>query len=279
MVVKMSTNFVQRVAIAAIGFATGVGCGGTDEAVAEATDKRTDAVEISAQDPFCRNGMRTKVTAMDDPYSMQTCTVKQLQTLYDYVCNNEPEVCAFLVKLGGHGRIQCTWYADENGEKHACADVVDRYPDGNPIVKTKNPPEMWSNFFIAFTDFEHLPTSPEVSYWNAMLANPAWTKAPVLLEHVAFLTHKMQVLKPPAVPTADYAWLRLLTFDPRECTHCGPYAGPNQMYVENPGDLATWYPAFTPSTCRFEQEPGDTSWYPLSQTECNDEAAYRATGR
>lgn len=281
----MKSTDLLSVALAAIAVSIMPGCGGMEGGLDDIDVEKqvtADDKEYSANPPFCRNGMRTKLAKMDQPWALQTCKLSQLPDLEEYICKTDPTVCAFLGVLEAHGRIQCTPYVNDDGDKKFCADVVERYPDGTAIQETKTGGNM--NFFILSVDDEHAPNSPEVAYWNAQLANPASTAAPVSLQHVAFMSHKMDVLKPPASPSLDYAWLRMLTFDPRECSSCGDYDGPNMASIEYPDDLDDgWFPEFTENNCRFEARnpaaPGGQAFVVLPQAKCNDEKVYRDTAR
>ena len=62
---------------------------------------------------------------------------------------------------------------------------------------------------------------------------------------------------------------------PRECAHCGVYAGPNAFMVVDPylRRVDIW-PEFYESTCRFEIARG--AYVTLSRTACASEITYRA---
>ena len=65
---------------------------------------------------------------------------------------------------------------------------------------------------------------------------------------------------------------------PRDCPHCGIYAGPNAFMVLDPylRRVDIW-PEFYESTCSFEIARG--AFVTLSRTACTSEITYRAQRR
>ena len=65
---------------------------------------------------------------------------------------------------------------------------------------------------------------------------------------------------------------------PRECPHCGIYAGPNAFMVLDPylRRVDIW-PEFYEATCNFEIARG--AFVTLSRTACASEIAYRGGRR
>ncbi|MBK6487515.1 MAG: hypothetical protein IPF98_11705 [Gemmatimonadetes bacterium] len=62
---------------------------------------------------------------------------------------------------------------------------------------------------------------------------------------------------------------------PRECTHCGVYAGPNVARVLDPHlKQKDIWPEFESETCRFEV--ARSSFVTLPRAACAGEASYRA---
>jgi hypothetical protein len=269
------------------------GCGAADDGDEEPVEVGEAEQALSANPGICHHGMSTTLKklhpASDFPYpggaipAWFSCTLDQVPELMEYVCKTDPIVCSFLKDVAaGHGRLQCTKYTDSTGKKRACVDIVDKYADGSLL--DGNPQAAggyYRNFMILLARDE--PGSADREHWDTQI--PLWPDPPVELSvagHYYEPSAAVGGIFFSKTPPGGVRRVRLLKADPRECTHCGPYDGPSYGHISNPADLTTWFPDFTPSSCRFDIKPpdpyGNHTFHVLSQTECNAEAVWRVTG-
>lgn len=281
-------------AVGALPFVAGCGPADDGEIVgAEGVEENVDTSElaISANIGMCRNGMSTSLkqlrAASDymNPVGTFACTLEQVPDFMSYVCSTDPEVCAFLNDVvDGHARLQCTRYKDAAGKKYNCVDVVDRDPLGD-MLQGKKGSGVEMNFVIGIYDDDLTNTDNQRVYWNEQA--PLYPDPPIALTFAGYYYEPATtsgMVYSRSKPTYGTRRWRVIKFDPRECSSCGGYAGPNVISVVYPDDLeAGWYPQFTSGNCRFEtSKPGSPvgqTWEFLDQTKCNQEAQYRATGR
>ncbi len=167
----------------------------------------------------CYHGATTQVVPIN--IHAPRCDLAQLQDVYDWAeADGQVELKEFLIALDQKAKIQCRSYFDIKGNQRWCADVIDRYANGTPLVKGTQFEVNASNYFVAYA--EDADDSAERLYWNQMLANPTWTSPPVSLSETGFIMKNGQFK-----PHYDYTsrGMRLLKFDPRECPQCGYYSG------------------------------------------------------
>jgi hypothetical protein len=293
---KLKTAWML-LAVAAATAGVGSGCGSYPEEVDEASlDTKDSLGKVQPLPlPICRHGMTTELHTMLPPSAFQfglpkkkTCQLKDLPELVNHVCQKADDpVCTFLNEVfDGHGRVQCTRYLDQDGTPRACADVVDKDPNGAFLGEDADADML--NFMIGYSaENPKVPSElADMGYWDGRLAGGIDTLPPVSLSvvgHYYGQTMSTLAFQHPEPPMAQ-RWFRALKFDPRDCGDCTIYDGPNISSVDLTAivSLATWVPQFDALSCRFQPKPlnnNTTSWVLLDPAPCLAETHYRAVGR
>lgn len=247
-----------------------------DEPTQEEIDKMDEGVPPEVVVGNCYHGASTELLPID--ITAERCELSQVHEIYDFAMSDgQFQLVQFLLALNGNAKIQCHQYYDINGDKRWCADVIDRYADGSPLVKGTEFGHNTRNYFVAYVG--DADGSAEKDYWDDMVADPMWTVPPVELSETGFIM-KHGGFAPQYDNTSRGT--RLLKFDPRDCPHCGLYDGPGITYVANPGltDIANgWWPPVTSSSCNIWTQQTFGQWAHMGSSTCAAEYNYRATSR
>jgi hypothetical protein len=172
----------------------------------EKTEARAEAMMPSA----CPFGMTPSAVEIN-PLAPR-CKVGQLTTLLSYVCADPTDkVCTFLKnKVAGHGLLQCRPFTAPDGSLAWCADVVDKYPDGEII---KQGPGGDYNFLATY-GYDPL-ASPQAAYWDSELGGPD-SLPPVSLSVAGYL---VGTTFSRTVPPNKWT-MRVFLHDPHTCNEC-----------------------------------------------------------
>jgi hypothetical protein len=253
--------------------------------MAPETDLERDDL-ASAQDALspgvtAYHGMCVGLTSID--FTSERCAPSDLPDLMNFVQATDPVVHEFLsAALDGKAMIQCTSYLADDGSTAYCADVVDRDPLGGALDGQASVPGGRRNFFVAYASLASW--HPERPHWDAHLAGVApprdYRVPPVELSQAG--TFSMSGAWNPG-PSPVFDHLRVLKFDPRDCSGCGIYDGPSfKDYINETGKRQVsygWWPSFDKTTCSIEPERG-ARLVPLATEEaCKAEHAYQTMKR
>jgi hypothetical protein len=234
------------------------------------------------------NGMCVGLTAID--FTKERCAPSDLPELMDFVQATDPVVYEFLsTALDGMAMIQCTSYLADDGSTAYCADVVDRDPLGDALDGQASEPGGRRNFFVAYASLA--PWHPERPYWNAHLdgvAPPRDYRVPPVELSQAGTFSTGGAWNPGPSPQGHH--LRVLKFDPRDCSGCGIYKGPSLRdtdYINERGQRQVrygWWPVFDAGLygCVIEPEMGARlASYSIFKTDedCRAEYVYRTMTR
>ncbi len=226
----------------------------------------------------CYRGMSTQLYPIDP--TARRCTLGEVPDFVDPIINNGDVGLQFLLTvLNEHDTpLQCHEY-EKDGEVEVCVDVVDRFSPGTALEERTTLGVDSRNYFIAYaTDYDG---SPEVGWWDVHLQHDLLENKPVELT-VAGYVRKTGELVHPLAGRPDDPSFRLLKFDPRTCSGCLDYAGPNYDILTTPWEIVVneWYPGFTSTTCAFELTAWSSTPYPdtLGRDRCLAEQMYRSTG-
>lgn len=251
-----------------------VGCAAPDDEASEEVDSREDALVAA---PLAFHGMCVGLTAID--YGSERCAPADLPDLMAFVQVADPMVHQFLATaVAGNAEIQCTSYVAPDGSTAYCADVVDRDPLGNPLQQM---PGGRKNFFVAYSP-NSLP-HPEKPFWDAHLAGavpPIDYRTPPVELSVAGTFNPTGAWAPKGTPPFDH--LRVLKFDPRDCSGCGLYKGPGFDYLTSVGQkqvLYGWWPAFVDTSCDIETQKSGAFDTIKDAEDCRAEIVYREMSR
>lgn len=228
----------------------------------------------------CYNGMSTQLYAIDP--AAPRCTLDEVPDFVDYVLGQGSAALELmLIELDEYGTpLQCHPYEAADGSQAYCVDVVDRFDPDTPLEEETELGVDARNFFIAYATDHH--GSAEIAHWDAALLDDILINKPVELSVAGYLRKTGELVHHSAGRPADDPAFRLLKFDPRTCSGCGIYEGPNRQYVINPAELETWYPDFVSSARAFQtasSQPDWTFYHRLTVAENEAELMYRATGR